>query len=164
MLLRSSVESTPWLLTGAPPEVIASEIALMAASLLPPNERAAAAGAWIEIVRAGEALRALRASCKQADQDALRESTPSYHLTMKDLVWVGGRFGFPAQDVPREVGVKVEIQFIGQLKRGRFLAAYLVPVREAVQSGALSLPSGSDEVVLRLIDAFIRPTLADSER
>ncbi|MGD9979559.1 MAG: hypothetical protein AB7H66_03245 [Hyphomonadaceae bacterium] len=153
-------EQCPWLLTGAAPDIVASEIALMAASLLPPNERETAGRAWIEVVRAGEALRALRAGLKQADQTALRAQVKSDRLTTRDLVWVSGGFAFPIADVPREVGAKAEVRFLGQARTARFISTFPIPVRELVEAQALALPPSANDVVMRLIDTMRTGVLA----
>jgi hypothetical protein len=49
----------PWLFAGAPPDVLATEVASQAEILLPSNDQAMAARTWVELVRAGEALRIL---------------------------------------------------------------------------------------------------------
>lgn len=148
-------EQCPWLLTSDPPDVVAAEIASMAAALLPPNERIAAISAWIELVQAGEALRMLRQSLQRAEKSKLIQLVPKLGLTSADLVWAGDDFGYPITAVEPGSNAKIEVQVIGQEKRRRFLASYLIPVRAAVPF--LDIPAGAEVAVRRMIDLFSNP-------
>ena len=152
-------ERCPWLFTGAAPQSVALEMERMSASVLPPNELVAARNAWARLVRAGEALRLLRGSLIQADQadpTALRENVASTHIEPSELVWVGGHFGFTTASVRRDRKEKADVRFLGQAETRKFVAAFLVPVREVVTAEVLDLPSVAKAAILDLIDNIMR--------
>ena len=104
----------PWLFAGAPPDVLATEVANQAEILLPPNDQAMAARTWVELVRAGEALRILVVALESRSAQELWNVAEAGWLDPSDVVWVHGRFAIPLRRMRREEGVNIEVRFVGE--------------------------------------------------
>jgi hypothetical protein len=146
-------ESCPWLFGAAAPDALGAEIQAMADALLPPNERFAAHHTWIEVVRAGESLRALRRALDGRAHADLRAAVAAPTVSPADLVWVNGRLAFPLGEFSRADGVKAQIRFLGQPTSCRYLASHLLPIRELINSDAvLDIPPTARGEILKLIE------------
>lgn len=146
-------ERCPWLFAAAPPATLAAELQTMAAGLLPSNEQTVALRTWAEVVRAGEALRALNLALLDRNHGDLRKAAKTKHIDSSDLVWANGRLGFPVGSFLREERVKAQVLFLGEAAPARYYASHLLPVLELVQSDVLDLPEGAKGEILKLIDA-----------
>ncbi len=144
-------ERCPWLFAAAAPDVLRAELQAMADGLLPPNERAAATRTWMNVVRAGEGLRALRKALVDRTYDELRAATKAPFVRPSDLVWVNGRLAFPVGRFAREDRVKAQVRFLGETAASRYYATHLLPVRELLHAGVLDLPPGAGGEILQLI-------------
>jgi hypothetical protein len=143
-----------WLFAGATPEAVVDQLETMTASLrLKSNEQEAALRSWVDVVRAGEALRALRQGLGSTSAETLRMAVKASEVGPRDLVWAGQRFAFPLGHFRRDAGVKAAVRFLGGAAASKFLASHLIPVREAVTCNLVELPPGTHAEVLRLIDA-----------
>lgn len=81
-------QSEPWLFAGAPPDAMVVEVSRMAAALLPPGEAALAVRTWAEVVRAGEALRAICAALEFWKAADLLTCVVPDDVRPGELVWV----------------------------------------------------------------------------
>jgi hypothetical protein len=87
----------PWLFAGAPPD-----------------DQAMAARTWVELVRAGEALRILVVALESRSAQELWNVAEAGWLDPSDVVWVHGRFAIPLRRMRREEGVNIEVRFVGE--------------------------------------------------
>ncbi len=143
-----------WLFAGATPEAVVDELETMTASLrLKSNEQEAALRSWVDVVRAGEALHALRQGLGSMSAETLRVAMKASEVGPRDLVWAAQRFAFPLGHFRRDAGVKAAVRFLGGAATSKFLASHLIPVREAVTCNLVELPPGAQAEVLRLIDS-----------
>ncbi len=145
-----------WLFMAAAPEVVAEEIRNMSDSLLPSNERLAAVRTWVELIRAGEALRILLDALTGADPAQLIAAVESNSVGPADLVWVNGHLAFPCKTYSRAKGVKAHVNILGEQSPAHYLASFLLPVRELIESGVLKLPAARRGVVLDHVDVMTR--------
>ncbi len=153
----------PWLVAAAAPDVVVAEIKTIAAGLLPPNEQAAATRTWIELVRAGLALRTLEDALAERSHEELRAAIKSPNVGPSDIVWVNGRLALPIGTFSREDGVNAHVRFLSQSSTSRYRASFLLPVRELIEVDALGLPCGAKEEALKIINSISRlapPTLS----
>lgn len=146
----------PWLFMATDPEVVATEIRNMSEALLPSNERLAAVRTWVELVRAGEALRILLRALKETSRDELTAAVKSTSVGVSDLVWVNGRLAFPCKTYSRAKGVKAHVNVVGEQSPAHYVASFLLPVRELVESGVLNLPAAGKDLMLGHVDAMTR--------
>lgn len=164
-------QGEPWLFAGAPPDAMISEVSRVAAALLPPGEAGLAVRTWAEVVRAGEALRAICAALgfwKAAD---LLTCVGPADVKPGELVWVqvssaasgtaSGRLGRTLHAARRVDRAKARVSLLGEAEARSYLAASLVPVRDVVDAGVLELPAGAAEMVLTLAAAAGLPAAAD---
>jgi hypothetical protein len=144
----------PWLFAGgAPPDVLATEVASQAEILLPSNDQAMAARTWVELVRAGEALPILAVALESRSAQELWNKAEAGWLDPSDVVWVHGRFAIPLRRMRREAGVNIEVRFVGESMARKYKGDRIVPIRELVERNVLELPPAACKQVLSLISA-----------
>ena len=144
--------SHPWLLASAPTEVIAAEIQKIASSILPVGERPKTLDTWRELIKAGTALSLLKTSLSTEDAARLRAAAKAPQIAPRELLWVNDRFAFANAAYARMPRVKAHIQMVGHTNVAPYMAQYLVPVRELVDSDVLTFPSGAKSEIVNLID------------
>lgn len=142
----------PWLFATAAPEVLVSELHTMGEALLPSNERTAAKNTWIEVVRAGEALRVLEKALKSRSREDLRLMIKSGSVGPSDLLWVNGHLAVPVGSIRLEDGVNAKVIFLGKGVSSKYRASHIFPVHDLVKAGVLDFLPGADLEVLTLIE------------
>jgi hypothetical protein len=143
----------PWLFTSAPSDTITAELQQLAISLLPTNEQAGVMRTWIELVRAGEALRLLCETLTATPAEQLRSRINSPTCGPADLVWQTNRFGLPIQTYRRDRATHAEVRFLGATETNKFRGDYLLPVLALLKSDNLGLPSLALEQIWRFASA-----------
>ncbi|MHC2001862.1 hypothetical protein ACYQR9_15685 [Methylobacterium sp. CM6241] len=148
-------QAHPSLFGGGSAESVLAELDRWASRLLPPNDRLAATRAWLGTVRAGEALRLLSDAIGACPDAELRSATSSERVEPSTLVWVHGRLGFPTAPATRGAKSKVHVQFLGQQTPKPYRTNFLVPIRDVLQAGVLTLPPMVADEVGKLSEAAV---------
>jgi hypothetical protein len=103
--------------------------------------------AWVELIRAGEALRCLFTEMKSKPFDELKDLVKAKQIAPSTLVWIGGNLAFSLEHMPCGTVTKCKVHVLGRSGPTPYRAAAL-PVAEIVRSGALNLsPLASQELL-----------------
>lgn len=143
----------PWLLGSASPEVVASELQSQASSLLPSNEQKVVVGAWVELIRSGEALRLLYEALTLIPHLDLVRKVTAQDVSARELLWQANALAFPAQAYRRESSVRAHVRLVGETTLRKFKGDHLVPVRDLLANNVINLPTLAREEVQRFIEA-----------
>lgn len=143
----------PTFFAAAAPETMIPALHHIGAALLPPNEQAACAQTWREVVRAGMALELLRASLEGGSPDVFRQAQGPGWLQPSDLVWAGRNLAFPTAPTRHDPAAKISVSPLGGATDQKFKGTFVYPVRALLNAGLLDLPLVAMADVERLIEA-----------
>ena len=86
------------------------------------------------------------------DAARLRAAAEAPQIAPRELLWVNGRFAFANAAYARMPRVKAQIQMVGHTNVVTYMAQFLVPVRELIDSDVLTFTPGAKGEIVGLID------------
>lgn len=110
----------PWLFGSARPEEVIAELQSQAATLLPSNEQKVVNGAWIELIRSGEALRLLYNTLAFIPHLDLVRQVTAKEVSPHDLLWQADSLAFAVQAYRRESSVRAEVSVHSPRRRAHY--------------------------------------------
>jgi hypothetical protein len=141
----------PWLFSSAPPEVVMEELERQAA-LMPPSLRAEAIGAWINMIRGGEALRQLFNALTPIPHVELARMVTSLEVSPQDLLWQAKSLAFPTHSYRRDASTRAEVLVLGDSAPRKFKGDHLVPVSDLLEQEFLKLHPRAIEEIKRFVN------------